>query len=72
MSDEQQPPATEAKPDAKPDAKPARRWPAPEVWLLGALGVFGLAGFVLAFVLVMQRTTPNPQAATAAVQAPGA
>src|SRR5581483_4971588 len=60
------PPATET----PSTSKPARRWPAPEVWLLGALGVFGLIGFVLAFSLVMQRTTPNPKTATAAVQAP--
>ena len=54
MSDEQQP-ATET--------KPASRWPAPEVWLLGTLGVFGLIGFVVAFGLVMARTTPDPEAA---------
>jgi hypothetical protein len=81
MSDEQQQPATaEAKPDvspepaadAKPEAKPARRWPAPEVWLLGVLGALGLAGFVVVFGLVMARTTPNPQAVAAATQAPGA
>ncbi|WP_068021927.1 hypothetical protein [Rhodoplanes sp. Z2-YC6860] len=76
MSDEQQPPATtEAKPDvtpaAAPDAKPAGRWPAPEVWLLGGLGVLGLAGFAVVFSLVTARTTPNPQAVAAAAQAPG-
>jgi hypothetical protein len=76
MSDEQQPPATtEAKPDvtpvAKPQATPSRRWPAPEVWLLGVLGVLGLAGFGVVFGLVMARTTPNPQAVAAAVQTPG-
>lgn len=84
MSDEQQPPATETKPETPPDAKPdvmpeakaesrpARRWPAPEVWLLGTLGVLGLAGFALVFGLVMAKTTPNPRVATAATQAPGA
>jgi hypothetical protein len=63
---------SEAKSEAKPKAKPARRWPAPEVWLLGALGVLGLAGFAVVFSLVMARTTPNPQAVAAATQAPGA
>jgi hypothetical protein len=61
MSDEQQP-ATQT--------KPAWRWPSPEVWLLGALGVFGLIGFVVVFSLVTARTTPNPQAAASAAQAP--
>ncbi len=65
MSDEQQPVTTPT------ETKPARRWPAPEVWLLGALGLFGLVGFVLVFGLVMARTTPDPQAATAAMQKPG-
>ena len=54
MSDEQQPPT---------ETKPAIRWPAPEVWLLGALGVLGLIGFIVAFGLVMARTTPDPKAA---------
>jgi hypothetical protein len=85
MSDEQQPPATteakpdvtpvaapEAKPEVQPEARPPRRWPAPEVWLLGVLGVLGLAGFVVVFSLVVARTTPNPQAVAAAVPAPGA
>jgi hypothetical protein len=70
MSDEPAP-ITEAEPAATPHTRPARRGPRPEVWLLGALGVLGLAGFVLVFGLVMARTTPNPQAATAATQGPG-
>jgi len=53
MSDEQPPPT---------ETKPAIRWPSPEVWLLGALGVFGLIGFIVAFGLVMARTTPDPKA----------
>src|SRR5437899_9087389 len=60
MSDEQQPPT---------ETKPAIRWPAPEVWLLGALGVFGLIGFILAFGLVMARTTPDPKAAAPKAEA---
>ena len=54
MSDEQQPPA---------ETKPVSRWPSAEVWLLGTLGVFGLIGFILAFGLVIARTTPDPKAA---------
>ena len=63
MSDEQQP-ATQP--------RPAWRWPSPEVWLLGALGVFGLIGFVVVFSLVTARTASNPQAAAAAAQGPAA
>src|SRR5262249_26070480 len=60
MSD-QQPPAIET--------KPVRR--RGEVWLLGTLGLLGLIGFVVVFGLVMTRTAPHPQTATAAMQAPG-
>jgi hypothetical protein len=67
MSIEQQPPT----PETGPASKSARRWPSAEVWLLGTLGVFGIVGFVLAFALVMARTTPNPQAATSTAQAAG-
>lgn len=69
--EEQQPPAAEA---TEP-TPPHRGWPSPEVWLLGAMGIFGLIGFVVAFGLVMARTTPDPQAATQSAQrgqAPGA
>jgi hypothetical protein len=48
------------------------RWPSAEVWLLGAMGVFGLIGFVVAFGLVMARTTSNPQAAVPIPQGPAA
>mgnify|MGYP006873846736 FL=1 len=62
MSD-QQPPATET--------KPVRHQSSGQVWLLGVLGLLGLIGFVVVFGLVMTRTAPTPQAATAAMQAPG-
>ena len=61
MSVEEQSPA---------ETKPAIRWPAPEVWLLGMLGIFGLIGFILAFGLVVARTTPDPKAATPKAEAP--
>ena len=51
---------------------PPSRWPSAEVWLLGALGVFGLIGFVVAFGLVVARTAPNPQAAVPVSQGPAA
>ncbi|MBX9843601.1 MAG: hypothetical protein K2Z80_17520 [Xanthobacteraceae bacterium] len=70
--EQQQPPATEASTTETPSAAPRRGWPSPEVWLLGAMGIFGLIGFVLAFGLVMARTTADPQAATQRVQTPGA
>ena len=44
------------------DTSKAGRWPSAEVWLLGALAVFGLIGFIVAFGLVMMRTAGNPQA----------
>ena len=44
------------------DSSKASGWPSAEVWLLGALAVFGLIGFVVAFGLVMMRTAANPQA----------
>jgi len=69
--EEQQPPATEAATTETLSAAPRRGWPSPEVWLLGAMGIFGLIGFVVAFGLVMARTTADPQAATQRVQAPG-
>jgi hypothetical protein len=69
--EEQQPPATEAATTEALSAAPRRGWPPPEVWLLGAMGVFGLVGFVAAFGLVMARTTADPQAATQRVQTPG-
>jgi hypothetical protein len=40
------------------------------VWLLGAMGAFGLIGFIVAFALVMMRTDHDPQAATARADAP--
>jgi hypothetical protein len=48
----------------------ASRWPPAEVWLLGALGLFGLIGFIVAFGLVMMRTAPDPQAAMPKADAP--
>ncbi|MBX9828161.1 MAG: hypothetical protein K2Y27_24595 [Xanthobacteraceae bacterium] len=70
--EQQQPPATEAGTTETLSAAPRRGWPSPEVWLLGAMGIFGLIGFVLAFGLVMARTTADPQAATQRVQTPDA
>src|ERR1044071_2165271 len=71
--EELQPSATEA--DAAtaetPSTAPRRGWPPLEVWLLGAMGIFGLIGFVVAFCLVMARTTADPQAATQRVQTSG-
>ena len=70
-TEEQQPPAAEAATTETLAAAPRRGWPPLEVWLLGAMGVFGLIGFVLAFGLVMARTTADPQAATQRLQTPG-
>jgi hypothetical protein len=70
--EEQQPPATEAATTETLSAAPRRGWPPIEVWLLGAMGIFGLIGFVLAFGLVMARTTADPQAAAQRGQIPGA
>jgi hypothetical protein len=70
-TEEQQPPATEAATTETLSAAPRRGWPSPEVWLLGAMGIFGLIGFIVAFGLVMARTTADPQAATQRVQTPG-
>jgi hypothetical protein len=55
---------------APAEPNPPIRWPSAEVWLLGAMGVFGLTGFIVAFVLVMMRTDHVPQAATARADAP--
>jgi hypothetical protein len=74
MSAEQQPPATETTTATLAEA-PRRNWASPEVWLLGAMGILGLVGFVVAFSLIMARTTVDPQAAAQGVprvQAPGA
>jgi hypothetical protein len=38
----------------------------PQVVVLGALSVFGLIGFIVAFGLIMARTAPSPQAQVAA------
>ena len=64
MSNEEQPPATAAATTEALSAAPRRGWPPFEVWVLGAMGIFGLIGFVVAFGLVMARTTADPQAAT--------
>jgi hypothetical protein len=71
MSNEQQSPAAEAATTETLSAAPRRGWPSVEVWILGAMGIFGLIGFVLAFGLVMARTTPDPQTAATRFQAPG-
>ena len=47
MSSEEQPPATEATTTETLSAAPRRGWPPLEVWILGAMGIFGLIGFVL-------------------------
>src|SRR5690348_15957060 len=67
----QAPVAAEAATTETPSAAPRRGWPSPEVWLHGAMGIFGLIGFVVAFGLVMARTTADPQAATQRAQVPG-
>jgi hypothetical protein len=41
-------------------------------WLLGALSLFGLVGFVVAFGLIVARTVPGPNAATSGSAAPPA
>jgi hypothetical protein len=73
MSVEEQPPATEDTTATLAEA-PRRGWASPELWLLGAMGVLGLAGFVVVFSLLMARTTVDPQAAQGPqrVQTPGA
>jgi hypothetical protein len=71
-NEEQQPPAAaEAATTETLSAAPRRGWPSPEVWRLGAMGVFGLVGFIVAFGLVMARTTADPQASMQGIQSPG-
>ena len=62
MSVEQQPPAPENTTATLAEA-PRRSWASPELWVLGAMGIFGLVGFIVAFSLLMARTTVDPQAA---------
>lgn len=71
IEEQQSPAAAEAATTETLSAAPRRGWPPPEVWLLGAMGIFGLVGFVLAFGLVMARTTADPQTATQRAQTPG-
>lgn len=40
------------------------------VWLLGAISVFGLIGFILAFGMILARTVPGPRAAAPLNAAP--
>jgi hypothetical protein len=67
MSTEEQASTPEATTETL-SAAPRRGWPSPEVWVLGAMGIFGLIGFVIAFGLVMARTAGDPQAATQTAQ----
>ena len=74
MSVEEQPSATENTTATLAEA-PRRGWASPELWLLGAMGILGLVGFVVAFSLIIARTTVDPQAAAQGaprVQTPGA
>jgi hypothetical protein len=40
----------------------------PQVIALGALSIFGLVGFIVAFGLIVARTAPSPQAAAPVVE----
>jgi hypothetical protein len=57
-----------SEPPSPPQPNPAGRL---SVWLLAAVSLFGLIGFIVTFGMILARTVPAPQAAMAPVMAIG-